>query len=644
MGMQVERGRRWGRIALVIGLVSFGLVSVASDVDAADEVRLTAAGDYGARASTVTVLDKVAELAPDAHLALGDLAYGDSADEYAWCNFVKARLGEGFPFQLISGNHESEEVKDGEINNFSACLPNQVPGVQGIYGREYTMDFPERAPLVRVIQAAPHLTFQDGKWTYTQGDAHHAWLSAAIDEGRAKGAKWIVVSSHLPCQSVGQYNCSMPKDFYDLLLAKKVDLVLHGHEHLYQRTHQLRSGVAGCATLPVNSFNPACVADEDGTFAAGAGTVFATVGTGGIPLRSVNTSDSEAGYFGAWSGLDANPAYGLLDLRFTEERITAEFVATSGSFSDAFSVVRGLAPPNQSPTASFTSTASGLAVDVDGSASTDPDGTIVSHSWTFGDGTTATGAVPGRHLYASAGTYDVTLVVTDDRGATGSVTRSVTVTDPGQVVTLASDTFGRTLATGWGSANTGGAWSVSTSSAFSTTGSTGVLTSPVGVGRAAYLRSVSSNSTDLAVSISTNKVPAGGGQYVSFVPRAIPSVGEYRGVLRFRSDGRIGLRLDRLTGSTSTTLAPEIVLPGLTYTARDQFRIRVQASGVQPTTLRAKVWRAGSAEPPSWTASVVDGTAALQANGSIGINTHLSSTAVNAPIALSFDDLLAVRP
>jgi PKD repeat protein len=644
MGVQGNRRGRWGRVALVVALVSFGLVSVASDVEAADEVRLTAAGDYGARASTVTVLDKIAELAPDAHLALGDLAYGDSADEYAWCNFVKARLGEGFPFQLISGNHESEDVKDGEINNFSACLPNQVPGVQGVYGREYTMDFPERTPLVRVIQAAPHLTFLDGKWTYAQGDAHHAWLSAAIDEGRAKGAKWIVVSSHLPCQSVGQYSCSMPKDFYDLLLAKKVDLVLHGHEHLYQRTHQLRSGVSGCATLPVNSYNPACVADNDGTFVAGAGTVFATVGTGGIPLRSVNTSDSEAGYFGAWSGLDTNPAYGLLDLRFTEDRITAEFVATSGTFSDAFSVVRGLVPPNQPPTASFSSSIADLAVDVDGSGSTDPDGTIASHSWTFGDGTTATGAVPGRHTYATAGTYDVTLVVTDDRGATSSVTRSVTVTDPVTVVTLASDTFGRTLATGWGSANTGGSWSVSTSSAFSTTGSVGVLTSPAGVGRAAYLRSVSSSSTDLSMTISSDKVPAGGGQYVSFVPRAVPSVGEYQGVFRFRSDGRIGLRLARQTGSTSTTLAPEIALAGLTYAAGDQFRIRVQATGVQPTTLRAKVWRVGSAEPTTWALSVVDSTAALQANGGIGINTHLSGTAVNAPVATSFDDLIAVRP
>jgi PKD repeat protein len=88
-------------------------------------------------------------------------------------------------------------------------------------------------------------------------------------------------------------------------------------------------------------------------------------------------------------------------------------------------------PPNQPPVASFTaSPASGtapLAVGVDASASTDPDGSIASYAWTFGDGSAATG-VSSSHTYASAGTYTITLTVTDDRGATNSTTRSITAT------------------------------------------------------------------------------------------------------------------------------------------------------------------------------------------------------------------------
>ena len=51
--------------------------------------------------------------------------------------------------------------------------------------------------------------------------------------------------------------------------------------------------------------------------------------------------------------------------------------------------------------------------------STDDDGTIQSHSWTFGDGTNSTETNPS-HTYTTPGKYKVTLVVTDDRGGTDS--------------------------------------------------------------------------------------------------------------------------------------------------------------------------------------------------------------------------------
>ena len=49
----------------------------------------------------------------------------------------QARVGNGFPFELISGNHESAGNLDGDINNFSACLSNQLPGAVGTYGRQW---------------------------------------------------------------------------------------------------------------------------------------------------------------------------------------------------------------------------------------------------------------------------------------------------------------------------------------------------------------------------------------------------------------------------------------------------------------------------------------------------------------------------
>jgi PKD repeat protein len=92
---------------------------------------------------------------------------------------------------------------------------------------------------------------------------------------------------------------------------------------------------------------------------------------------------------------------------------------------------------NQAPYARFTISCTDLRCSFDGTESSDPDGSIVAYNWTFGDGGTASG-VSTTHTYGSAGTRTVTLSVTDDDGATGSQSRSVTVTAPsgGDVILL----------------------------------------------------------------------------------------------------------------------------------------------------------------------------------------------------------------
>ncbi|MET8908661.1 PKD domain-containing protein [Micromonospora sp. NPDC004551] len=86
-------------------------------------------------------------------------------------------------------------------------------------------------------------------------------------------------------------------------------------------------------------------------------------------------------------------------------------------------------PVNQPPVAQLVPNCSGLVCTFSGAGSTDADGAIQDHRWTFGDGSTAdTVSVPTTsHTYAAAGTYPVTLTVTDDRGATGTASIDVTV-------------------------------------------------------------------------------------------------------------------------------------------------------------------------------------------------------------------------
>jgi PKD repeat protein len=68
----------------------------------------------------------------------------------------------------------------------------------------------------------------------------------------------------------------------------------------------------------------------------------------------------------------------------------------------------------------------GSATSFNGSASSESGGTIASYSWTFGDGARGSGVSPS-HVYSTAGSYSVSLTVTDSFGGTASTSRTVVV-------------------------------------------------------------------------------------------------------------------------------------------------------------------------------------------------------------------------
>ena len=82
--------------------------------------------------------------------------------------------------------------------------------------------------------------------------------------------------------------------------------------------------------------------------------------------------------------------------------------------------------PNSAPTALFSFACNGLSCSFNGNSSSDSDGSIVGYSWSFGDGANA-GSASASHSFATAGSYGVTLVVTDNDGSTGSRNQQVEV-------------------------------------------------------------------------------------------------------------------------------------------------------------------------------------------------------------------------
>ncbi|MHA7264296.1 PKD domain-containing protein [Arthrobacter sp. TMN-37] len=626
----------------VLGLILVAIVLFNRDdpvAAKASEIRFTAAGDFAARGDTGAVLTKNESLSPDFTLALGDLSYGSPGEEQAWCDFVTSRVGVDFPFQLIAGNHESDG-SDGNINDFSACLPNRLPGMVGTYGRQWYVDVPAKKPLARFVMVSPGLTFAgDEPWDYRPGSDHHAWTEAAIDGARDTGIPWVIVGNHLPCLSIGEYGCEAGEEFTNMLISKKVDLVLNAHEHLYQRTFQLGHR-DGCPEIVADTVNEDCIADTDKSLAQGAGTVFATVGTGGVKLRDANKADPEADYFAASSGANANPTYGLLDVSVTEKSISADFVqAAVGTFKDSFKLTRN--PDSaRGPEATFTEECGGLACSLDASTPFAAQGNR-SYAWDFGNGETATGVRP-TVTYDAPGTYQITVTVKDDTGsATSSTSVSVADGKDGTASTF-SDEFERTSTSGWGEADDGGAWTDG--------GNPGALLVEDGQGAlqlaaadsaaAAFLGSTNSSRLDLRATVGVDKSPVDGSLYLRLVTRQTDRAGAYRTVLQFSRDGGLLLSIDRVSGDgTETTLGSRRAVPDVTVTGGETFNVRTQATGTSPTTLRAKVWKAGEDEPSEWQIETSDSAPGLQITGSVGLTSSLSARAANAPITVRVDEI-----
>ena len=132
-------------------------------------------------------------------------------------------------------------------------------------------------------------------------------------------------------------------------------------------------------------------------------------------------------------------------------------------------------------TASTTSGVAPLATTLDGSQSTDSDGTVKFYYWDFGDGTSDnTGTLKSTtKTYSSAGTYTVRLTVVDDGGASASTTKTITASAAAvaKSASAKSPTMAlKLLSTGSTSAYATGAVSVVNQSGVAVSGATVAVT------------------------------------------------------------------------------------------------------------------------------------------------------------------------
>ncbi|GAA3602893.1 PKD domain-containing protein [Agrococcus terreus] len=229
--------------------------------------------------------------------------------------------------------------------------------------------------------------------------------------------------------------------------------------------------------------------------------------------------------------------------------------------------------------------------------------------------------------------YEWRAVVDDGTTRTTSATWTLRTPAPQQTA-LAADAFSRTLSGAWGSADTGGPWTVTGgSAAFSVGGGRGVVALAPSHTREARLQSLSTSDAVVEVQVSSDVASAGGTASASINGRLVGTQ-SYAARVRFEPGGVLRMYLLRNEAALGMHLG--------TWSPGQAFTARFSVTGTSPTQLAAKVWPTAGGEPPGWQLTATDSTAGLQQAGMVTLKSSLSASSTVAVQRLLYDDLRVV--
>jgi len=258
--------------------------------------RFTAFGDQGWSYDSVATATLVRSQNPDFHLHAGDVSYAENGgeglitDDYdprvwdSYFNLIEPAAG-SIPWQVTVGNHEMEpwyspDGYGGQYSRFDfpgETSPTPVPYYAFSYGN------------VGIIALdANDVSYEiPANFGYSAG-AQTTWLKNTLAAWRTPGSgiDFIVpYFHHCAYSTCVTHGCEGGVEQYwvPLFDQYEVDLVINGHNHIYERTDPLRGGVTTTAATIGSTVNST------------QGTTYIVAGGAGKSLYSFSAADSYEG-------------------------------------------------------------------------------------------------------------------------------------------------------------------------------------------------------------------------------------------------------------------------------------------------------------------------------------------------------------
>ncbi|XP_059651941.1 probable inactive purple acid phosphatase 27 [Cornus florida] len=313
-----------------------------------DELKFLAFGDMGKaprdasaehyiQPGSLSVINamagEVASGSVDSIFHIGDISYATGfLVEWDFFLHLISPVASQLSYMTAIGNHERDYIDSGSVYI--------TPDSGGECGVPYETYFPMPSPAkdkpwYSVDQGSVHFTVISTEHNWSQNSEQYEWMNkdmASVDRSRTP---WIIFTGHRPMYTSSKGNAIIPnvdEKFVEavepLLLANKVDLVLFGHVHNYERTCAVYQNQ--CKGMPKKDGNGIDTYDST-NYAA---PVHAIIGMAGFTLdKSSNSGDS-------WS-LKRISEFGYVRVHATKKDLTLEYVnANTTKVEDSFRIIK----------------------------------------------------------------------------------------------------------------------------------------------------------------------------------------------------------------------------------------------------------------------------------------------------------------